>query len=42
VIDISMIPVNYDPMEGIIFVVAGPFSMDRYIRGDDWFIPPWG
>jgi hypothetical protein len=35
-----MIPVNYNPMEGVFFDVAGPHPMDRYIWGDDYFRPP--
>ena len=31
VIDIPMIPVNYEPLEGILFVVAGLYLVDRYI-----------
>jgi len=30
-----MIPVTYEPMEGILVVVAGPHPMDRYTWGDD-------
>jgi hypothetical protein len=35
VIDIAMNIVTYEPMEGILVVVAGPCPMDRYIWGDD-------
>jgi hypothetical protein len=30
-----MIPVNYELLEGILFVVAGLFSVERYIWGID-------
>jgi hypothetical protein len=30
-----MIPVTYDPMEGVLFVVVGTHPTDRYIWGDD-------
>jgi hypothetical protein len=30
-----MIPVTYDPMDGILVFAAGPFLVDRYIWGDD-------
>jgi hypothetical protein len=47
VIDISIIPVTYEPMEGIFVDVSGPYpmagtQMDRYTWGDDQFRPPWG
>jgi hypothetical protein len=35
VIDIAMIPMTYEPMEGILVVAAGPCPTDRYIWGDD-------
>jgi hypothetical protein len=35
VIGIAMIPVNYEPMEGILIFVAGPCPTDRYIWVDD-------
>jgi hypothetical protein len=35
VIEIAMIPVTYEPMEGILVVVAGPCPVDRYIWGYD-------
>jgi hypothetical protein len=31
--NIAMIPVNYDPMEGILVVIAGPCPTDRYTWG---------
>jgi hypothetical protein len=34
VIDIVMILVTYEPMEGVNFFVSGPCPMDRYIWGD--------
>jgi hypothetical protein len=37
--NIAIIPVTYDPMEGVIFVVAGPHPMDRYTWGYDYFKP---
>jgi hypothetical protein len=30
-----MIPVTYDPMEGVSIDVAGSYPMDRYTWGDD-------
>jgi hypothetical protein len=30
-----MIPVNYEPLEGVVVAVAGIFLMDRYIWGND-------
>jgi hypothetical protein len=30
VIEIAMIPVTYEPMEGVYVDVAGPHPMDRY------------
>jgi hypothetical protein len=47
VIDIAMIPVTYDPMEGVVFDVQEyarqiGTMLDRYTWGDDLFIPPWG
>jgi hypothetical protein len=36
-----MIPMNYDPMEGVLIVVVGPCPTDRYIWGDDEFGPPY-
>jgi hypothetical protein len=42
VIDISMIHVTYNPMEGVLFFVVGPCPVDRYIWGDDYLEPPWG
>jgi hypothetical protein len=35
VIEISMIPVTYEPLEGVVVVVAGPCPMDRYLWGND-------
>jgi hypothetical protein len=35
VIEIAMIPVTYEPLEGVLVVVAGPFPVDRYIWGND-------
>jgi hypothetical protein len=29
-----MIPVTYEPLEGIFVVVAGPFPVDRYTWGN--------
>jgi hypothetical protein len=26
-----MIPLTYEPLEGVLVVVVGPFSMDRYM-----------
>ena len=34
-IDIAMITVTYESMEGIFVDIAGPDPMDRYIWGDD-------
>ena len=34
-IDIAMIPVTYEPMEGVLLIVAGPHPTDRYTWGDD-------
>jgi hypothetical protein len=42
-----MIPVTYEPMEGVVVDVqdharrAGTM-LDRYTWGDDQFRPPWG
>jgi hypothetical protein len=33
--NIAMISVTYEPMEGVFVDVAGPHPMDRYIWGDD-------
>jgi hypothetical protein len=30
-----MILVTYDPMEGVLVVVAGPHPIDKYTWGDD-------
>jgi hypothetical protein len=30
-----MIPVTYEPMEGVFVDVARPHPMDKYIWGDD-------
>jgi hypothetical protein len=30
-----MIPVTYEPLEGILVVVAGLFPVDMYIWGND-------
>jgi hypothetical protein len=35
-----MIPVTYDPMEGVLVVVAGPHPIDKYTWGDDYFRTP--
>jgi hypothetical protein len=35
VIDIAMISVTYEPREGVLFVTTRPFSLDRYIWGDN-------
>jgi hypothetical protein len=35
VIDIDMILLTYEPLEGILVVVAGLFLVDRYIWGND-------
>jgi hypothetical protein len=42
-----MIPVTYDPMEGIAVDVQDHARrtgtiLDRYTWGDDQFGPPWG
>ena len=42
-----MIPVTYEPMEGVVVDVqdhAQEIStmLDRYTWGDDYFGPPWG
>ena len=39
-IDIVMIPVTYEPMEGILVVVVGPHLTYRYTWGDDYLGPP--
>ena len=46
-IDIAMIPRTNEPMEGEVFLCAGPcptdrYQVDRYTWGDDYFEPPWG
>ena len=46
-IDIAMILVTYDPMEGVAVDVQEHARqigtrLDRYTWGDDHFIPPWG
>jgi hypothetical protein len=35
VIDIAMIPVTYDLLEGIVFVAAGLYPVEKYIWGND-------
>jgi hypothetical protein len=30
-----MIPVAYEPLEGILVVTAGPFPLDNYTWGND-------
>jgi hypothetical protein len=30
-----MIPMTYEPIEGVLVVVVGPHPMDRYTWGDD-------
>jgi hypothetical protein len=37
-----MIPVTYEPMEGILFVVSRPCPTDKYIWGEDYLGSPWG
>jgi len=34
-IDIAMMPVTYETLEGIIVVAAGLCQVDRYIWGND-------
>jgi hypothetical protein len=34
-IDIVMIPVTYEPMEGVLVFVIGPCPMEKNIRGND-------
>jgi hypothetical protein len=47
VIDIAMIPVTDEPMEGVAIDVQDHArrtgtTLDRYTWGDDQFGPPWG
>jgi hypothetical protein len=42
-----MIPVTYEPMEGVVVDVQDHAQrtgtmLDRYTWGDDQFGPPWG
>jgi hypothetical protein len=37
-----MIPVTYEPLEGVLVFVAGPFLVDNYTLGDDYLGTSWG